>query len=228
MLEIETFFEERQTELIKYAAFLRKLERKINKAQNSSEIALIKPLKDQLPVFKSQAILMSYNLIEGTINKAISQIFDTISDANLKHDELSNHLQKIWLKYLTLNTNDDGKHEDRIIAINQFVSDSVELELREFRKKNKSYFGSGSLDSKRISAIFSKFSIQLTATEFKLQEIKIDRNFLAHGEKSFTEVGQGKSVSDIAINCRKVIEYLKKVIEQIKAYVVAESFKVIP
>jgi hypothetical protein len=228
MLEIETFFDERQTELIKYAAFLRKLERKINKAQNSSEIALIKPLKDQLPVFKSQAILMSYNLIEGTINKAISQIFDKVSEANLKHNELSQHLQKIWLKHLTLNINDNGQHIDRIVAIDQFISSTVDIELGEFRKKNKSYFGAGSLDSKRISDIFDKFSIPLIFEEFKLQEIKRDRNFLAHGEKSFTEVGQGKTVSEIAINCRKVIEYLRKIIEQVKAYVVAESFKVIP
>ncbi|MBL4911176.1 MAG: hypothetical protein JKX78_14330 [Alteromonadaceae bacterium] len=228
MLEIETFFDERKTELIKYAAFLRRLERRINKAQSSSEIALIMPLKDQLPVFKSQAILMTYNLIEGTINKAISQIFDKVSDANLKHNELSDHLQKIWLKYLTLNIDDGGKHKERITDINQFISSTVELELLEFRKKNKSYFGAGSLDSKRIENIFLKFSIQLTAKEFKLQEIKNDRNFLAHGEKSFTEVGQGKTVSEIVINCRKVIEYLKKLIEQIRNYIVTESFKVLP
>lgn len=212
MSDLEAFFIERKVELNSFNTFLISVE---NNPTCSS----------QLPIFKSQVILMLYNLVEGTVNKAITTIFDTVSDANLKQTDLSDHLQKIWLKHLLLNIDDSGQHESRITNVNKFVNDNVIIELDEFRQNNKSYFGAGSLDSKKIKGIFKKFSIDISVAEFKLQEIKTERNFLAHGEKSFTEIGQNKTVSELAVNTQKVINYLENFIQEVLSYLQEERFK---
>jgi len=129
------------------------------------------------------------------------------------------------LKHLTLNLGDNGHHEKRITTINKFVNESVIIELNEFRKNNKSYFGAGSLDSLEIEAIFKKFSINLNFKEYKLKEIKDERNFLAHGEKSFNEIGKDKSVSELLANSQKVIDYLEQFIGKVTAYINDKSYK---
>ncbi len=228
MSDLEQFFQERKLELVEYNDFLNNVVELIEDAHSKPEQTspeLIEQFKKQLPIFKSQVILMLYNLIEGTVNKAITSIFDEVTDANLSHTELSEHLQKIWLKYLTLNVDDDGKHLERILVVNQFVNEPVAIELVKFRSNNKSYFGAGSLDSKRIEDIFKKFSIGIDIKEFKLQEIKSDRNSLTHGEKSFTSVGQEKTVSELLISSGKVLVYLDHFIEKIIFYIEGEFFK---
>lgn len=228
MSDLNLFFEERKTELKKsndFIIYIRKLiDEAIEKPEQTSPI-LIEQFKEQLPVFKSQTILMLYNLIEGTINKAISSIFDKVNDSNLNHTDLSTHLQKIWLKHLTLNVDDNGQHEDRIAIANQFVNDPVDIQLNEFRKNNKSYFGAGSLDSQKITNIFKKFSITLGFDEYRLKEIKDERNYLAHGEKSFTEACRDRSEDELIIYSQKVITYLELFIAEITKYINTNLYK---
>ena len=212
MTDLELFFEERKAELILFTDFLSEIDR--NNTFNA-----------QIPILKSQVVIMLYNLIEGTVNKAITCIFDEVSDSNLNHEGFSAHIEKIWLKHLTLNIHDNGQHDKRIEDITKFAHAKVKIELEAFRKKNKSYFGAGSLDGKRIGEIFKKFEIELTMQEPKLQEIKINRNFLAHGEKSFTDVGKDKTVPEVINSLTKVFDYLASFIAEIINYLTNQSFK---
>jgi hypothetical protein len=52
----------------------------------------------------------------------------------------------------------------------------------------------------------------------KLVDIKDKRNDLAHGVKSFKEVGQGKTIEDLLEIKKEVIEYLRQILENIKTY----------
>ena len=88
MSELELFFEERKAELTKSNDFMIYIKTLVDEAVEKPEQTsplLIEHFKEQLPVLKSQKILMLYNLIEGTVNKAISSIFDQVNDSNLNH-----------------------------------------------------------------------------------------------------------------------------------------------
>ncbi len=80
MSELREFFEERQDEVEKFFIFLEKID-------------MEDEYMSDMPILKSQSILMLYNLIEGTVNKGIEYIFDTIGDEQLKHDEISNEIR---------------------------------------------------------------------------------------------------------------------------------------
>jgi len=114
---------------------------------------------------------------------------------------------------------------DSIKINNKFINDCIDIDINKFRKINPSYFSGGSLDSDAIIKILKKFTIVLSTGEHKLREIKNDRNFLAHGEKSFTEVSQSKTVSSIKENQGKVFIFLESYIFEIEKYIDEVKYK---
>ena len=212
MSELENFYNERKLETEKFILLLKKLDE-------------IDEYTSDMPILKSQAILMMYNLIEGTVNKGLEYIFDTISNNNLKHHELNEHIRIIWMRYFKLHLDDGGQNRNRLIDFDIFMNDSVDIDIKKFRKINPNYFSGGSLDSKEIKKILKKFFIDLDSSEYKLKEIKDNRNFLAHGEKSFTEVSQSETVLDIEETQNKVFVFLEKYIEEIEKYICEAKYK---
>lgn len=132
----------------------------------------------------------------------------------------------MWLRYFKLHLDDDGQHVERLSSIDDFINQNINIDISKFREINPSYFKAGSLDSLAIINILKKFSIELDSSEYKLEEIKKERNFLAHGEKSFTEVGQGKTVPDVKSTALKVIHFLDCYVSEIETYINDQSYKI--
>jgi hypothetical protein len=213
MSDLRDFFDERRDEVEQFFTFLNKIE---EDSTYSSDMAIL----------KSQAILMLYNLIEGSVNRGIEYIFDSVTDCSLQHNELSNDIRVMWFRYFNLHSDDNGQSKKSLEELDKFIDNIVEINLERFRKFNKSYFSSGTLDSSAIKKILKKFSIECDFSEYQLQVVKNDRNFLAHGEKSFIEVSQEKSTSDIENMKNKIFDYLYRYILVIEEYVDDEKYKI--
>ena len=213
MSELREFFEERKGEVEQFFSFLEKIEQE---PSYSSDMAIL----------KSQATLMLYNLIEGSVNRGIEYIFDTVADGNLKHNQLSSNIRVIWFRYFNLHSDNNGQTKESLIEVDKFINNMVEINIEQFRKFNKSYFSSGTLDSDAIKKVLKKFSIKCDFSEYQLQVIKNNRNFLAHGEKSFSEVSQSEALSDIKSKKDKIILYLNQYIIVIEKYVDDEKYKI--
>ena len=212
MSDLRYFFDERKDEVEQFFIFLEKIE---EDNTYSSDMAIL----------KSQAILMLYNLIEGSVNRGIEYIFDSVADCHLQHNELSTDIRVMWFRYFDLHSDDSGRSRESLVELDKFINDIVEINLSQFRKYNKSYFSSGTLDSGAIKKILKKFSIECSFSEHQLQTVKKDRNFLAHGEKSFTEVSQQEALSDIKIKKDKIVVYLNRYVAVIEEYVENERYK---
>lgn len=213
MSDFKEYFKERRKEVVIFVRFIEKIDR--DPVYNT-----------EIKILRSQAILMLYNLIEGVINKGIEHIFNTISDNYLKHNDASQQIRIMWLRYFKLHLDDRGQNLERLSSVNNFVNDYIDIDMAEFREINPSYFKGGSLDSRAIKKILKKFAIEFEFFEYKLQEIKNERNFLAHGEKSFIEIGQAKTVLDMNKSAAKVIRFLKRYVVEIEKYVTDESYKI--
>jgi len=213
MNDLRYFFDERKDEVEQFFIFLEKIEQDNT---YSSDMAIL----------KSQAILMLYNLIEGSVNKGIEYIFDSVTECSLQHNELSDDIRVMWFRYFDLHSDNDGQTKKSLEKLDKFINNIVEINLGIFRKANKSYFGSGTLDSDVIKGVLKKFSIECDFFEYQLKEIKEDRNFLAHGEKSFIEVSQQKDLSGIKNKKDKIVVYLERYVAVIEAYVEDEKYKV--
>jgi len=212
MSDLQDFFDERKQEVDTFIQFIGRVEEQ-------------SIYTEEIKILKSQAILMLYNLIEGTVNKGIETIFNKVSDKELSHHEASHQICIIWLRYFKLHLGDDGQHDNRLSSVNKFINESIDIDITTFREKNSSYFKGGSLDSGAIKEILKKFSIEFNHSEYKLKEIKKERNFLAHGEKSFTEIGQSKTVEEVKETMSKVIEFLSLYVAEIEKYLNEELYR---
>lgn len=212
MSDLQDFFNERKQEIESFIQFVEHIENQ----QNYS---------DEIKVLKSQSIIMLYNLIEGTVNKGIEHIFNTVSDQNLNHDQVSQQIRIIWLRYFKLHLSDDGHHSERLCSLDEFINENIRIDIAKFREVNSSYFKGGSLDALAIKNILKKFSIAFDYSEYKLREVKEERNHLAHGEKSFTEIGQGKTLADVKSSTEKVVAFLNRYVTEIEQYITDQSYK---
>ena len=89
---------------------------------------------------------------------------------------------------------------------------------------------SGNVDAREIRKIAEKygFSYQTDSAKTKdgqsLVDIKDKRNDLAHGHKSFKEVGQGKTIEDLLKIKEEVIEYLRQILLNIAIYLENQEY----
>jgi MAE_28990/MAE_18760-like HEPN len=93
---------------------------------------------------------------------------------------------------------------------------------------------SGNVDARLIKEIADKygFSYQTDFAKTKngqnLVAIKSNRNDLAHGIKSFEEVGRDKTIKQLLEIKEEVVEYLTQILENIRDYLDNEEYLELP
>lgn len=181
-------------------------------------------------IFRSNSYLLLYNLIESTIYNSIVSIFDAIKDGNVKYFEMITEVQKYWLN--NLYKHDEKKKKETIIETfmsiaTQIFNNSIELASNEIN------YG-GSLDAPTIMATAKSMKIQIGNVHRiynkdlhgeSLSDIRRKRNWLAHGEKSFSEVGGDITFKQIDDSRLHVIAFLKEFIISVEDYIEKEEYK---
>ena len=196
---------------------------------NSSEkIVIINPSK--IDTLRSTAYLLLYNLIESTVYNSITTIFDEINDNGLKYFDIIVNVQKYCLN--NLYKHDDKKRKETIIETimkiaNQIFNDTIALASNEIN------YG-GSLDAQTIFGTAKSMKIGVSniyriyneSTHGRiLIDVKRKRNWLAHGEKSFIEVGSSSTLSQLEDAKLHICEFLNEYISSIETYISNQEFK---
>ena len=149
-------------------------------------------------MFDSLTIL--YNLVEATMRNGIEAIFDELKNEGISYDLIRPELKKIVLKNLR-----KRKLNDIHLSITAIPIDIITVGF-----DNQDLF-SGNIDARKIkdTAIEYGFSYSTdarkTSNGFDLLSVKANRNDLAHGFKSFTEVGRDKTADELLVIKSKVI-----------------------
>ncbi|WP_159790850.1 MAE_28990/MAE_18760 family HEPN-like nuclease [Sodalinema gerasimenkoae] len=214
-------FNPKAVEVSQYFMFLKKLERE---TYNPERIRSQNPVidvyfnQDIERTLKSAGFLLLYNLIEGTIRSSIQYIFDHISSKSVSFDDLRRDLKLIVLKNLR------NKSPDKLIqSINQISLDII----AETFDANDIF--SGNVDARKIKTLaknygFSSQSIPMTRDGADLLDIKRQRNDLAHGIKSFNEIGKEIPSEELFRIKNRVIIYLKYLIINIESYLENQDY----
>jgi hypothetical protein len=162
---------------------------------------------------KANGFLLLYNLVESTMRNAIVAIFDELKNQAISFAQLKPKIKMIVLQNLK-----KCSPEEIHLQINQISTDIITATF-----DGEKLF-SGNVDARLIKEIAKKYGFSYQ-TDFaktkngeKLVDIKDKRNDLAHGVKSFKEVGQGKTIEDLLEIKKEVIEYLRQILENIKTY----------
>jgi alpha-L-fucosidase len=215
-------FNERSKEVSKYFMFLKSLEQgttqlSMNGKSVHSKTKAIDP--ELLKTLKASSFLLLYNLVEASMRNVIEAIFDELTNQGISYDQIRPELKKIVIKNLK------KRHPDTIFSSTTAIS--IDIIKAGFDREE---LFSGNVDSKKIKetakeyGFSSKTDYATTNHGNDLLTIKTTRNDLAHGHKSFTEVGRDKTTDELLEIKKKVISYLKQILLNIEQYLTSKDY----
>lgn len=215
-------FNERCREVSKYFIFLKSLEQGTTKLsmEGKGGIPKIKEIDSELiKTLKASGFLLLYNLVEATMRNAIEAIFDELQSHGVSYDQIKPELKKIVLKNLK------KRDPDRIFS--SITAISIDIISAGFDKED---LFSGNLDAKKIRKTATEYGFSYltnstrTGDGIDLLAIKSNRNDLAHGFKSFAEVGKDKSADELLEIKNKAVRYLREILQNIEQYLSNQDY----
>ena len=215
-------FDERAQEVSKYFFLLQNLEQgSIKLYMGNVDHPKVKKIDTELEkTLKATGFLLLYNLIESTIRNAIEAIFDDLANKKISFDNLREEFKKIVVQNFKNNKSSDNL----LNAINNISLDIISASF------DKGKLFSGNIDARKIkdTAATYGFSYETTARKTQngndLLKIKTNRNDLAHGFKSFKEVGKDATAEELLQIKKKVICYLREILQNIEDYISKQEY----
>ena len=165
--------------------------------------------EELLKTFKATCYLLLYNLVESTMRNAIEAIFEELRSTNTCFDDCREELRREVLK--NFKKRDMEKLLPKLVTLARDVVHETFQETESF---------SGNLDARTIRKTAKRFGFDVpSGGEFTmLQTVKDLRNDLAHGVKSFAEVGRNASPSDLEEARVQTVEILSQTLRNISNY----------
>ncbi len=213
-------FDERAQEVRNYFLFLKNLEHgSIQLTIVNTKNRRTQKINDNLlKTMKATGFLLLYNLIESTMTNAIETIFDELKNNNVSFDNLKNEIKKIII--------DNVKNKDKDELLESIENISFDIISASF---NKNRLFSGNVDARKIKKIsemygFSSQTNSKTRDGIDLLTVKTNRNDLAHGFKSFQEVGRQYFEDDLLEIEKRVSLYLREILKNIESYLLNREY----
>lgn len=172
-------------------------------------------LTDLNKILKASFFLMLYNMVESTMRESVIAIYDKIDSYGINFNQLGSKLRKKILA--------DCKSNIGIDSLHNGTSNDIAKELLKVSMSEKKLF-SGNIDSDliKMTALQYGFSYSTdpnrTKRGEKLRCIKDYRNDLAHGNKTFSEVGRSYDLNQLEEYKDETVAYVEKIIENIDYY----------
>lgn len=173
---------------------------------------------DLVRTFKATAFLLLYNLMESTVSNAIEAIFDELSNHVITFDSCRQEIRRVVLGNLK-----QHNVTDILPELNRLSSDIV---TKTFRK---SKIVSGNVDARKIKEVANEYGFAHPSADGEsLLTVKSSRNDLAHGSKSFAEVGRDYTVAELKGMKDKVIAYLNAMLINVASYITQQHYLAAP
>lgn len=146
-------------------------------------------------ILKANIFIMLYNKVEFFFRELIFSIYDEIHDQKISFFDLKPHVQNIISGYLfPKGIPKDKKHG----IIKNLFEDKF-----QYYKPEPTDIANGNIDEDNFNKILKTYQISdvnfYVEGNIKLSTLKDIRNTLAHGEKSFSEIGRSYSVTQLKI-----------------------------
>lgn len=204
------------------------LAHKVEEDKISETLLPINPSK--IDTLRSTTYLLLYNIIESTVYNSIVSVFDEISDQGLKYFDIIENVQRYWLN--NLYKHDDKKKKETIIetimdVAMQIFNNTIVLTSNEINYE-------GSLDARTIFSTAKSMQIDIGNVHriydenkhgLTLVDIRQKRNWLAHGEKSFIDVGSTISFTQLQEAKDYVFAFLDEFITAVETYIETQQYK---
>jgi len=213
-------FDTRIEEVNAYFGFLESLmEKKIKLlALDSNGEYKIQNFDSELAkTLKANGFLLLYNLIESTMRNAIEAIIEEFRIQEVSFDKIKPQIKRTILQ----NLKNCFKKESADDLHLKFSQISLDIITATFEREK---IFSGNVDARVIKDTAKKYGFSdktdgsITKDGKNLFVVKNNRNDLAHGTKSFEEVGREKTIEELLEIKQEVVEYLRQILKNIQSY----------
>lgn len=221
-------FKERKEEIDCYYKFLRQITsqtyvlKNIRKKQDNCLDSRIQK------ILKANTFLLLYNLIESTVKNALQYACQQIAKENIQYESLVEGLKKQWVNVHTrqhLQSPNDLKLKEGV----KLIIDKTLDECIRFDNNYKIKY-QNNIDAQIMRQISRDFGFPLKFADslkggYRIEEIKDKRNFLAHGNITFSSCGQDLTLEDLTKYKNDTYKILNKFLSSIKTYLEKKQYK---
>lgn len=188
---------------------------------------------------KASTFLILYNLIEGSITAALNAYFESFSGKSSEYKKLTREIKRVWLEYRhkafkNKNSKDlvqliETLLEEKVSIGPKTVNGEVGAKIIHNYDAYNAEIGksdiSGNLDARKIRELSEMYGFKLPTNNScnSLVIIKQNRNKLAHGESSFSEVGK-LTIEDLFEIKQETIKYIRKTLRSINRSIIREVY----
>ena len=171
--------------------------------------------EELLKTFKATCYLLLYNLVESTMRNAVEAIFDELQAKRANYDDCREELKREILK--------NFKKRDMEKLIPKLLSLARDV-VHETFERSETF--SGNLDARTIKLTARRFGFAepLGNRFWMLQTVKDARNDLAHGVKSFADIGRNASPSDLELARNQTVAILTETLQNIDTYLKQQEY----
>ncbi len=221
MINVQTDFQTRAEEVNRYFQFLRAFDKKEITFDPSAPAATVFTVSEQVALFKTlkaNGFLLLYNLVESTCKNAIEAIYDEFRAQGISFDQCRQEVKKIVLSNLK-------KHSvDKIV---QSLSKlSIDVVTTTFSKND---LFEGNVDARHLRGVARNYGFQHPKKKSEgLLTVKTNRNDLAHGNKSFADVGRDYDLDRLDEIRKEVVDFLEALLVNIAAYISSQAYLAAP
>jgi MAE_28990/MAE_18760-like HEPN len=223
----DALLSERSEEVTAYLEFLKvAVERRAVLTAKDGELVL--PLSQELThTLKANLVLLLYSAMEATLIQLLDEMHDVIGINCTSVDALNAQLLRVVLKTVKKNTNEKVLLSTAPLHMSLFEFWMDDWKSRTSGKDKRVDGISGSVDSLVFYQQLKKFGVVAPTandrppshlTHRALQKVKNKRNELAHGEKSFTDLGRDLAVEDLESDSSAVFGNLQKIADEVDIY----------
>jgi len=218
---------DRKAEVMAYLAFLKvAVERRAMLRAKDGELEF--PLTLELThTFKANLILLLYSAMEATLVQLLDEMHETIGANCSSVDALNAQLLRVVLKAVKKDSKSTVLLSASPLHTSLFQYWMDDWTSRTSGKDKRVDGISGSVDSLVFYEQLKKFGVVAQTdndrppphlTDAALQKIKTSRNELAHGEKSFIDLGRDLSVPTLETDSLAVFDTLRKIAAEVDDY----------
>lgn len=164
---------------------------------------------------RASLYLLAYNMVEATARNAVCAVFDRLAEEKVSFDQVRDELRVLILKHVRKRKPSEMSDKLKVVATDIFAAAFSPDDLF-----------SGNVDARKLKETANQvgYEAKVGSDGTSLLTIKNNRNDLAHGLKTFEEVGREVSMEDLRRHIVSSIWYMRGVVRNVSRFVGARNY----
>lgn len=203
----------RRDQVLHYLDAVGRAEKGLRRSQKAEDVARVN-------VLRAGTFLILYNLVEASLRASIEAIHDAIVSQAIPFQQLRESIRRDVMRSFKTRLDPDIQKNMVDVPV-ELVAVALDV--------TAGYPFSGNVDAKKVREVADIYGFQIIANPSDrngadLLTIKTARNDLAHGLKTYEEVGRDYTTSDIKELSTRALGYVEAVLRGVDGFLAARDF----